>query len=236
MIICRDCEQAMVPAIAVLTENNLYFFKQYAKYCKVCPTESICWRPELLEDPIPLSQIEEVIDMKARQLLCLTISQKTREFLIFTRMTSRHKIILFSEYNMKRNWVDKLKVMSKSWVLKKDEIFETFLYNKGNRFIEADIIGVHFGSPSHPTAFYRGPIFENPILFCLTEKDMWFYKLNLRAWKWIKKSESKERQGESSSAPHDSEKKEEENVEVKIKFLHLEKTAKTSGGSYKGIT
>ncbi len=200
-------------AILAITTKSMLLFKPYVRTCQECPIEVICGKLEMMEEPIPLTNVETLIDTAIVQFFCVAVKQPVREYLIFKSIKVRYKFFNIPSRGMKDVIVKRLRQILPALPHHDDEIFSTFLHGYCGA-IEHEIVSLSF-SPSPVKRPYSGePFYLNPFLVCITMSKLLFYRMTLSKWRWIPPLPKIDYTDAAIIVQSDRQKKQEEEKEV----------------------
>lgn len=199
----------------------MLILNKYERTCDKCPAETICWKPELLEDPIPIENIETFIDMHVDQMFSLILKQKFRQLLVFSGEKRVCKTFKVSDRKLKIVIRDIFQSISTHIAYTQDPVFSYFISTNKLPDMELQLVGVTETPPITTTFKYGNTKLENCLLLTIQGENMVFYKIDPKNWNWVPEIVKKTIEISASGAAREAQKRQEEEEEVF--FLEMRK-------------
>eukprot|EP01022_Parablepharisma_sp_SALTPOND_P020582 TRINITY_DN378_c0_g1_i1.p2 TRINITY_DN378_c0_g1~~TRINITY_DN378_c0_g1_i1.p2 ORF type:complete len:1093 (-),score=111.04 TRINITY_DN378_c0_g1_i1:15898-19176(-) len=176
----RQGTTSLKQASVVLTVRAVYFFKPFAKECKLCPIEKVCWEPSVITDPIPLKSIQYLIDMEQLSMLALAATVKGG---VLSMGGDKTYLIQLNDHYVKKDLINKV-MESCAVSIVVDPVFKEIVPGeKDPDFCEAQIVGISLTAPIFRESVFSGqPRIPNPYLMILSKTYIKFYKVNYASW------------------------------------------------------
>jgi len=167
-------------ALMVVTVKSIYFFKPYVKRCQVCPIDKVCWDPSPVMDPIPLTNIQTVIDMEALPMFALLLTIKEG---LFSKGGEQVYLIQVDDHYSKKNMINNI-IESCPVDIIPDPIFKSLVFDEnGTPPLISQIVGVSTSDIEVRASAFSGEIrIKKPYLMLVTESTVKFYKVNYKYW------------------------------------------------------
>jgi len=177
----RQGGSSLKPILMALSVKSLYLFKPFAKQCKICPMERVCWEPSPVMDPILLDNISCVIDMEGISIFGLAV--KTAEGL-FSKGGNEIYLFNVNDLHEKKEIITGIMNGSSATIVR-DPLF-TKVFNTGEENVKGLIVGVSMSAVEPRASVFSGmPRISDPYMMILSEKSMKFYKINWKYWSFL---------------------------------------------------
>lgn len=165
------------PIILVVSTKFILIFEEYKKTCKKCPVESVCWEPKLLEDPVPLNNLLQMILFDFGQLIALEMNQTVTQFFFFKSDVIKQKLFHFQNANAKANLLLVFsELLNENLTIKNDPISDLYYHILNNTPENSQIIKLKKN---------QGDKIISTVFFCCNVFEMFLYELKLDQWEYI---------------------------------------------------
>ncbi len=167
----------------MVTARSVYLFAPFSKQCTRCPIEKVCWTPEIVADPIPMSSIEYIVDMEGVPMLALAM--KTRSGLFsFGGFRKQILVVQARDYLAKNEIVNSLG-LSTTLNVAPDPVFSEFFANRIEDFQGAQMVGASSDSPQPRKSALADEEIRSPHMMVVTREKLRFFRVGFGAWKFL---------------------------------------------------